>query len=58
MDLTARVEDYLEAILGIEMTGDVATVTQIAVNLGVTKATVTAALKRLEADSDARTVSS
>jgi DtxR family Mn-dependent transcriptional regulator len=50
MDLTARVEDYLEAILGIEMTGEIATVTQIATNLGVTKATVTAALKRLESE--------
>jgi DtxR family Mn-dependent transcriptional regulator len=50
MDLTARVEDYLEAVLEIEMTGEVATVTQIAANLGVTKATVTAALKRLKQD--------
>lgn len=48
MRLTARVEDYLEAILEIEMSGEVATVTQIAKNLGVTKATVTAALKRLK----------
>ncbi|MDR0615975.1 MAG: metal-dependent transcriptional regulator [Synergistaceae bacterium] len=48
MDLTARVEDYLEAVLEIEMTGEIATVTQIAANLGVTKATVTAALKRLK----------
>jgi DtxR family Mn-dependent transcriptional regulator len=48
MDLTARVEDYLEAILEVEMTGEAATVTKIAANLGVTKATVTAALKRLK----------
>jgi len=48
MALTARVEDYLEAVLEIEMTGDIATVTQIAKNLGVTKATVTAALNRLK----------
>lgn len=48
MALTARVEDYLEAVLEIEMSGDIATVTQIAKNLGVTKATVTAALKRLK----------
>ena len=48
MRLTARVEDYLEAILEIEMSGEVATVTQIAKNLDVTKATVTAALKRLK----------
>jgi DtxR family Mn-dependent transcriptional regulator len=48
MDLTARVEDYLEAVLEIEMTGEIATVTQIAANLSVTKATVTAVLKRLK----------
>ena len=40
MGLTARVEDYLEAVLDIEMSGEIATVTQIAKNLGVTKATV------------------
>lgn len=50
MSLTARVEDYLEAILDIEMSGEIATVTQLAKNLGVTKATVTAALKRLKQD--------
>jgi DtxR family Mn-dependent transcriptional regulator len=48
MELTARVEDYLEAVLDIEMSGEIATVTQMAHNLGVTKATVTAALKRLK----------
>jgi DtxR family Mn-dependent transcriptional regulator len=48
MDLTARVEDYLEAVLDIEMSGEIATVTQLANSLGVTKATVTAALKRLK----------
>ncbi|MDR3353928.1 MAG: metal-dependent transcriptional regulator [Synergistaceae bacterium] len=48
MSLTARVEDYLEAVLDIEMSGEVATVTQLAKNLGVTKATVTAALKKLD----------
>lgn len=48
MGLTSRVEDYLEAVLDIEMTGHVATVTQIAKNLGVTKATITAALKKLK----------
>lgn len=48
MALTARVEDYLESILEIEMTGEIATVTRIAKNLGVTKATVTAALNRLK----------
>ena len=49
MSLTARVEDYLEAVLDIEMSGEIATVTQLAKNLGVTKATVTAALKKLTA---------
>lgn len=48
MALTARVEDYLEAVLEIEMTGEFATVTEIAKKLGVTKATVTTALKRLK----------
>jgi DtxR family Mn-dependent transcriptional regulator len=47
MRLTARVEDYLEAILEIEMSGNIATVTQLSKNLGVTKATVTAAMKKL-----------
>ena len=50
LELTSRVEDYLEAILEIEMSGDVATVTQMSRNLGVTKATITAALKRLKND--------
>jgi DtxR family Mn-dependent transcriptional regulator len=50
MDLTARVEDYLEAILEIEMSGEIATVTRMATNLGVTKATITAALKKMKAD--------
>ena len=51
MALTSRIEDYLEAILEIEMSGEVATVTQIAKNLGVTKATVTAVLKKLKSSS-------
>ncbi|MDR1471907.1 MAG: metal-dependent transcriptional regulator [Synergistaceae bacterium] len=50
MNLTARVEDYLEAILEIEMSGEIATVTRMAKNLGVTKATITAALKRMKSD--------
>lgn len=50
MELTARVEDYLEAILEIEMSGEIATVTHMAKNLGVTKATITAALKKLKTD--------
>lgn len=48
MALTARVEDYLEAVLEIEMSGRIPTVTQIAKNLGVTKATITLALKKLK----------
>jgi DtxR family Mn-dependent transcriptional regulator len=48
--LTSRVEDYLEAILEIEMSGRIATVTRMAENLGVTKATITAALKKLKSD--------
>jgi DtxR family Mn-dependent transcriptional regulator len=50
MELTARVEDYLEAILEIEMSGEIATVTQMAKNLDVTKATITAALKKMKGD--------
>ncbi|MDR1651189.1 MAG: metal-dependent transcriptional regulator [Synergistaceae bacterium] len=50
MTLTARVEDYLEAILEIEMSGEIATVTKMAKNLEVTKATITAALKKLKND--------
>ncbi|MDR1509788.1 MAG: metal-dependent transcriptional regulator [Synergistaceae bacterium] len=50
MELTARIEDYLEAILEIEMSGEIATVTHMSKNLGVTKATITAALKKLKSD--------
>ncbi|MDR0765185.1 MAG: metal-dependent transcriptional regulator [Synergistaceae bacterium] len=50
LELTSRIEDYLEAILEIEMSGDVATVTRMAKNLGVTKATITVALKKLKND--------
>ena len=50
IELTSRVEDYLETILEIEMSGEVATVTQMAKNLGVTKATITAAMKKLKND--------
>jgi DtxR family Mn-dependent transcriptional regulator len=49
-DLTARVEDYLESILEIEMSGETATVTRMSKNIGVTKATITAALKKLKAE--------
>jgi len=50
MSMTARVEDYLEAILEIEMSGEIATVTHMAAILNVTKATITAALKKLKTD--------
>ena len=50
MELTARVEDYLESILEIEMSGAIATVTQMAKNLSVTKATITAAIKKMKVD--------
>ena len=49
--LTSRIEDYLEAVLDIEMSGEIATVTRIAKNLNVTKATVTAVLKKLKSSS-------
>ena len=48
--LTARVEDYLEAIFAEEVRGGTATVTMLAGQLGVTKGTVVAALRRLSED--------
>lgn len=48
MTLTARVEDYLEAVFEIEISGRLATVTELSQKLGVTKATVTAILKRMK----------
>jgi DtxR family Mn-dependent transcriptional regulator len=45
--ITARVEDYLKEIFLIESTGRDITVTELAKRLGVTKATVTATVKRL-----------
>jgi DtxR family Mn-dependent transcriptional regulator len=50
IELSARVEDYLKAILGIDLSGEIATVTQMAKNLCVTKPTITAALKKLKND--------
>jgi DtxR family Mn-dependent transcriptional regulator len=50
MGLTARVEDYLESVLEIEMRGENATITELAGSLGVTKATVVATMKRMETD--------
>ena len=46
MAVTARIEDYLEAVFKIEISGRSATVTELAARLRVTKATVTAILKR------------
>lgn len=48
MALTARIEDYLEAVFKIEILGRPATVTELASRLRVTKATVTAILKRMK----------
>ena len=48
--LTARVEDYLEAIFSEEVRGRTATVTMLAEQLKVTKGTVVAAVRRLSED--------
>lgn len=48
MAVTARIEDYLEAVFKIEISGRSATVTELAARLRVTKATVTAILKRMK----------
>ncbi|OPZ40628.1 MAG: Transcriptional regulator MntR [Synergistetes bacterium ADurb.BinA166] len=47
MSVSSRIEDYLEAIFSIEVSGREATVTDLANALGVTKATVVAAIRRL-----------
>lgn len=50
-DVSSRMEDYLEAILRVQEKNSVARVTEIADVLGVSKPTVTSALKTLgEAD--------
>ncbi len=51
MSVSARIEDYMETIFAIEITGREATVTDIANTLGVAKATVVAAVRRLVAAS-------
>ena len=51
MPVSARIEDYMETIFAIEISGHEATVTDIANNLGVAKATVVAAVRRLVAAS-------
>ena len=45
--LTARAEDYLEEIFLLECTGRKITVTEVAARLGLKKATVTAAVRKL-----------
>ncbi|HQH78898.1 MAG TPA: metal-dependent transcriptional regulator [Synergistaceae bacterium] len=49
MGVSSRTEDYLEEIFSLNLGGDVATVTTLAEHLGVTKATVVAAVRRLVA---------
>ena len=51
MSVSARIEDYMETIFAIEISGREATVTDIANTLGVAKATVVAAVRRLVAAS-------
>lgn len=47
MSVSARIEDYMETIFAIEISGREATVTDLANSLGVAKATVVAAVRRL-----------
>ncbi len=51
MPVSSRIEDYMEAIFAIEISGREATVTDLANALGVAKATVVAAVRRLVAAS-------
>jgi DtxR family Mn-dependent transcriptional regulator len=51
MPVSSRIEDYMESIFAIEISGREATVTDLAKTLGVAKATVVAAVRRLVADS-------
>lgn len=51
MALSSRIEDYMETIFSLEITGKEATVTDVAAALGVAKATVVSAVKRLVAAS-------
>jgi len=51
MPVSSRIEDYMESIFAIEISGREATVTDLARSLGVAKATVVAAVRRLVADS-------
>ncbi len=47
MAVSSRIEDYLEAIFAIEVSGKEATITDLAGALGVTKATAVSAVRRL-----------
>ena len=47
MPISARIEDYLEALLGMEMRGDELTVTGLSKELEVRKATVVSAVRKL-----------
>ncbi|WP_300521321.1 metal-dependent transcriptional regulator [Aminiphilus sp.] len=49
MSISARIEDYMEEIFSLEIEGRKATVTELASRLGVTKATVVSAVRRLVA---------
>jgi len=51
MPVSSRIEDYMESIFAMEISGREATVTDLAKSLGVAKATVVAAVRRLVADS-------
>lgn len=51
MAISSRIEDYMEEIFALEISGREATVTDLANALGVAKATVVAAVRRLSAAS-------
>lgn len=47
MEISSRLEDYLEALFGLEVSGKKQTVSALAENLGLTKGTVVAGVKRM-----------
>lgn len=47
MPISARIEDYLEALLTLEMKGEATTVTNLSLELNVRKATVVSAVRKL-----------
>jgi DtxR family Mn-dependent transcriptional regulator len=51
MAVSSRIEDYMETIFALEISGKEATVTDLANTLGVAKATVVAAVRRPRARS-------